>query len=780
MAIHRRLLAICTALAWLAGGCVPSPPDDADGDGHSAADGDCDDTDPRIHPGADETCDGEDNDCDGQVDEDDAVDALTWHADHDGDGYGNATVTHAACQSQQGYIADATDCDDTDADNHPGADETCDGQDNDCDGVVDEDDAVDAPTWHPDGDGDGYGGQAGTVVSCEAPDDYVYDGTDCDDVDEEVHPGAPEIGCDGVDNDCADGDAGTSVHDGGSIQDAIDGAASGEWICVYPGTYDEELVIDRTLHLIGVDGAAVTTVRGVGGGNSVVWIAGVEDVLVQGLTIRDGRNGGDLNGDDADGGAGILVDEDSHGARIDDCVVTGNETYGTGGGIYVHGADEVTLSNNEVTENEASLGGGGVAVGDASGTVVTGNALDLNQAAWGGGLSMTGCTDVTVTDNDLSDNTVREFVGIGGSGGGFSIQASGALEFSGNVVARNEADEASAGKVYSEGTAVITDSYFGFNSSDEGDAGLRIWRSDDLLFSDNVLEWNTAAGSGAGLFLDGANGVHAVVTGCTFDDNAADGSGGALYAEGDVTLSIDDSTFTLNQAAGHGGAVALESVSGASLSDLTFTSNTATLSGGGVMARYSDDLVTNGCSFESNLSVSESEYGGGLFVWESERPHVESSSFVGNVAHFGGGLGLSATVDAQVENNEFDSNEGTAKGGGVYFTEVTGATTLASNTLTSNTATEGAAVRWWGCEEATLSQGNVMRYNIADYYGGAVALGRESIVTFENDTMEYNSAYSGGSIFCSDSTFTCSGLTLSGNSPNDEPYCSYCNSCPSC
>ena len=61
---------------------------DRDEDGYTA-DQDCDDNDDQINPGAEEVCDGIDNDCNGDVDESTAVDTTIYYADSDSDGYGD-------------------------------------------------------------------------------------------------------------------------------------------------------------------------------------------------------------------------------------------------------------------------------------------------------------------------------------------------------------------------------------------------------------------------------------------------------------------------------------------------------------------------------------------------------------------------------------------------------------------------------------------------------------------------------------------------------------------
>ena len=235
-------------LVLVLAGCPPVVPEldcDRDQDGHLAqgecGGADCDDADAAVHPGADELCDLLDRDCDGLADVD-SVDAPTWWTDADADGYGDEQGPLVACEQPAGSADNAEDCDDGDADVgpprggypdldedlfgdssadgwmttcdsdpplstndndcddtdpavHPGADEACNGVDDDCDGEVDE------ATWWRDSDGDGYGADP-TTHDCDPGDGWADNDSDCDDGDAAVHPGAEEICANGLDDDC--------------------------------------------------------------------------------------------------------------------------------------------------------------------------------------------------------------------------------------------------------------------------------------------------------------------------------------------------------------------------------------------------------------------------------------------------------------------------------------------------------------------------------------------------------------------------------------------------
>ena len=165
--------------------------------------GDCDDGDSSVYPGAPEYCDGIDHDCDDLTNEDDSIDAKEWFLDYDLDGFGDADNSIVACFEGDGYIADNTDCDDSSYSVNPDAPEYCDGEDNNCDTVIDEDTALDADTWYIDSDADGYGTTTTTTASCSQPSGYASLSTDCDDSVSYINPGADDgplndYSCDGT------------------------------------------------------------------------------------------------------------------------------------------------------------------------------------------------------------------------------------------------------------------------------------------------------------------------------------------------------------------------------------------------------------------------------------------------------------------------------------------------------------------------------------------------------------------------------------------------------
>ena len=345
--------------------------------GYVSIGGDCDDSSASIYPGVEELCDTVDNNCDGNVDEDSALDVLTWYVDADGDDYGDSTVTDVDCDQPTGYVLDDTDCDDAVAATNPGAGEVCnDGLDDDCDGYIDEDSAVDASTWYEDTDGDGFGNASSSDVDCSQPTGYVLSGDDCDDADATVHPSATET-CNGVDDDCdsstsEDGTASwvptggsetdlTSDVSGTSESPAEHALSNPGTLTFCDGTFYVHLDIEEDVTVIGLNGASTTILDG-GDSGSIIEMWDGYDVELEGLTLQaGGADDSSFLWDSVNysGGGAIACAGDTNRGEllVRDSTLTGNN--GDLGGAFSLQKCDATFDSVTMDDNSATYGGAG-------------------------------------------------------------------------------------------------------------------------------------------------------------------------------------------------------------------------------------------------------------------------------------------------------------------------------------------------------------------------------------------------------------------------------------
>lgn len=166
---------------------------DDDGDGFDDFE-DCAPNDPEIYPGAEEVCDGIDTNCNGALDEENSVGCAYYLKDADGDGQGNPNVDpRCLCtpESATGYTASLSgDCDDLNPNVYAGAEEVCNGINDDCDAFVDE--------GSVDTDGDGIA----DCVDEDDDNDGSPDDEDCQPLNPEASAAAEEVCGNGKDDDC--------------------------------------------------------------------------------------------------------------------------------------------------------------------------------------------------------------------------------------------------------------------------------------------------------------------------------------------------------------------------------------------------------------------------------------------------------------------------------------------------------------------------------------------------------------------------------------------------
>ncbi len=511
--------------------------------GESSSSDDCDDADASTNPGALEYCDGADDDCDGSVDEDDAEDATLWYLDGDADGYGSSASSLTQCYQPSGHVDSALgdDCDDADSSTNPGALEYCDGADDDCDGVVDEDDAEDAGSWCVDADGDGYGDDDDATVRCEQPSGYVSSCGDCDDADASVNPSATELCSNGLDDDC-DGEA---------------------WGCTPLGDIDLSEA-DAILLGLSADDAAGCAVAAAGDVNG----DGHADLLVGGQGTDDaGYNAG---------AAYLLLGPVTGGTSLDMAVavltgeavgdVAGGAAYGPGD-VDGDGYDDLLVG---ASANDSSGGNAGAAylvLGPVSGDMGLGSAEarllgedsgDIAGSVLGGGdLSGDGLADLVVASpqqDRAGANAGCVYVQPGPLSGDHDLSSSTAL-LTGEAAGDTAGAVVATGDFDGDGVGDLLVGAPGFDDGATGDVGVvylvlgPVTTSLGLASADARLI-GEAAGDEAGAAVasggdvDG-DGVEDILVGAPSHDAGGLSDAGAAYlvlgpVAGDLSLATAD------------------------------------------------------------------------------------------------------------------------------------------------------------------------------------------------------------------------------------------------
>jgi parallel beta-helix repeat protein len=248
-----------------------------------------------------------------------------------------------------------------------------------------------------------------------------------------------------------------------------------------------------------------------------------------GGSIRNNMSGTVINGENIRQGIRI---EDCEKVVIDGFVIRNGKADPHGGGVYINGSSDITVSNSAVENNQATADGdgGGIAVIASSATLSKNNIIDNTCSGLGGGIFINQCDQVTVTENTISNNHSDD------GGGGIACVSSSA-EISRNTITNNMSSDWGGG-LFLESSGRVDNNVIVNNSADVG-GGVSYGKDPALpsaLLINNTISGNSISTLfGAGVYCHGNPG--GVVVNCIVWGNTPGQIDKAVGSEIAVTFS---------------------------------------------------------------------------------------------------------------------------------------------------------------------------------------------------------------------------------------------------
>ena len=666
--------------------CAGGDLTDVDGDGYDAEEvggEDCDDSATTVHPDAEEYCDDLDNDCDGTVDE-------GLHTDDDGDGL-------TECDG---------DCDDADPDTYLGAEELCDGRDNDCDWWFGEEEV--------DEDLDG-------VMVCSG---------DCDDEDPTVYPGAEEV-CDGIpDNDCDGVDDPDEVDDDGDGSSECDGDCDDSDPARYPDA--DELCDGLDTNC---DGWTIPTDEDDDGDGSYECDGDCDDHDAS-LTLDDldGDTYSTCDGDCDDTDATINpsvaevvdgVDNDCDGVVDTDevqCTVTVPVDFPTIQDAIdaATNGDVVCVEPGTYVETIDFLGKDIELIGLAgrAATVIDGNGMG---------------SVVTFENGEGPGAVLQGFTVTGGettTGGGIFILDSSPTLTS-DTISGNVASNWAGGVMVSNSSSTLVDLIITQNEAAVIAGGIYVGTGDDVHLGDSWITENTSGSDGGGGVISTSS---IEIVQVRIGRNISGGSYGGLSCT-ESELSISDVQFNQNEATWLTGGLRIDE-SAASLTDVMFWGNVASGDGGGLLVDGSNGVSLQRVVLANNEGGAATYCGGGgAAVVDSANVTFDSVVVADNI---GKGLCVSNGDYFVLTNFIVAGNQGK----GLYF-DYSGQPELSRGFISTNTSSSqyGGGLELFSASPSLSNL--VFASNTVDFAGGAIRAESGSGLDMYNVTVHRNEALQG-------------------------------------